>query len=321
MLLSLQEIPLITNIQKSAVIPAAQATSAAAKPSTATASTFDQQLSQALSESLQRLGVRPGEINISIKTGAGSLSSRQIVITYNGADTPSTSTTASPTATTPGSLTDAITTVLPAAPAEPRLNPFNMLATPGKSWAETHPNEVTETAWCPTDGPRDSRDSIPTGGGKVTATGSPDIQINAAAARNQYNYTGAAAYNPYFTNPGNPLRDGYVLGFGNWFEDAQIMGSKNGPTAANKILYASEEGGKEALRLVQQQIPGAELVQQTWGGGPFMANKPMYLVKLPDGGLMNAGGILSTYYTGGMGVMTSADADLAKMIGSNVSAS
>src|SRR4051812_17143347 len=69
---------------------------------------FDQQLSQALSESLQKLGVAPGEINISIRNSADALASRQIVITYNAS-----STGAAGSAATTGSASKAASTFGP----------------------------------------------------------------------------------------------------------------------------------------------------------------------------------------------------------------
>lgn len=120
--------------------------------------------------------------------------------------------------------------------------------------------------------------------------------------------------NPYFTNPGNPLRSGYVLGFDNWFEDTMILGGKNGPAPANRSYYATEEGAKEALRLVRQYAPEAELVQQTWGGGPFVSSRPMYMIRVGEGKLLNAGGILTGYYYGGSGVTAMSDVELERSV-------
>lgn len=288
-----RRIPLITNTQSAA--NASNAFSLTATPSgrQQAAGSFDQQLSQALSESLQRLGVTPGEINISIRNNAGALNSRQIVITYDASEKQASGEVVGP---------------MPSA-----TNPF-LGITPGQPLAAEHPGEPVATEWSPWDGPRDRRDAIPSGGGQVTATGAPLITPNSTPARNQYGYTGPAALNPYFTNPGNPLREGYVLGFGNWFDEASIMGSKNGPTPANKSLYATEEGAQEALRLVRQYAPDAELVQQTWGGGPFLATRPMYMISLGGDKVLNAGSVLSGYYNGGWGVTISSEADLERNV-------
>lgn len=250
----------------------------AGSPATTTGTgAFEQQLSQALSESLHRLGVAPGSVNITI-TNNGSASARQILITYNAS---------------------ASTATVPTAPP-----PVTPLTTP----------ETESTFWSPWEGPRDRRDELPAGGGQVTASGSPLIRLNQQPASNQYGYTGLAALNPYFTSPSHPLREGYVRGFDNWFQDAQILGGIHGPVRANRSYYATEEGAQEALRLVRQYEPNAELVQQTWGGGPYLANIPTYYVKLPDERLINAGLLLTGYYGGGEGVTMASDANLASAV-------
>jgi hypothetical protein len=257
-------------------------------PARTTGSGFDQQLSQALSESLARLGVAPGDVNIRI-TNSGT-SARQILITYN--------------------------TVEPAAAAGPETSPApaadsRTSTTTAETGART---PATGTPWASWDGPRDRRDDIPAGGGRLTASGAPLIELNERPAGNQYGYIGLAALNPYFTTPSNPNRAGYVLGFQNWFRDAQILGGKSGPVPANKLYYSTEEGAQEALRLVRQHEPGAELTQFQWGGGPFSASNAMYYVKLPGERMMNAGLILNGYYNGGEGVTISSDDDLARSV-------
>jgi hypothetical protein len=167
--------------------------------------------------------------------------------------------------------------------------------------------KVLTSDWAPWNGPRDRRDAIPVGGGVVTASGSPLIVPNEAPAANQYNYSGPGASNPYFTTPGNPLREGYVKGFENWFTQPFIIGAKIGPVPANKMLYSTEEGAQEALRLAQMFEPEAKLEAKTWQGGPFISSLPMYCVSLPGGRTISAGGILANYYNGGSGVTTVSD--------------
>jgi hypothetical protein len=242
-----------------------------AQTAAASGGDFDQQLAGALSESLRRLGMAPGEVNITIRQGTESASARQILITYNAATT------------TPAS-------------------------TPENVAPQQTPERVNDAAWSPWDGPRDRRDEVPAGGGLVSASGAPVIRLNTAAARNQYDYAGLGAFNPYFTTPSNPLRPGYVAGFENWFRDASIYGGNNGPVPANRLFFASAEGAQEALRLVQQYEPGAQLIEKPWGGGPYSANNTMYYVQLPgEDRLVNAGMLLNDYYHGGGGVTASSD--------------
>ena len=254
------------------------------RPQTPVTSTseFDQQLASVLSDSLRKLGVAPGEVNITIRRGADSASARQILITYNAA-----------------SITEPV----------PAGNPF---ATPAAipAAASTVP-AACETAWCPWDGPRDRRDAVPVGGGQLSSAGAPAIQANEQPTPNQYNYTGPAAFNPYFTNPGNPLRPGYVLGFSNWFQDATVYGGFTGPMPANRTFFATAEGAQEALRLVRQYEPEAKLTEVEWGGGPFSANNRMFYVELPGNRMMNAGLVLNGYYNGGNGVCVESDVLLA----------
>ena len=245
-------------------------------------SNFDEQLSSALSESLRRVGLATGEVNITIRNTGASESARQILITYNS----------------PSAATAAARTAIPTGIA-----------------AETTPtpvdSAVTETPWSTHDSPRDKRDGIPAGGGKVLSSGAPDIQANSTAVPNQYNYKGPGAFNPYFTTPSNPLRPGYVAGFDNWFRGASVYGGLNGPVPANKMFFATEEGAQEALRLVREYEPEATLTTMPWGGGPYTASSDMFYVKLPNERVMNAGMILSGYYHGGAGVTSSSDELLA----------
>ena len=271
----------------------------------ASADDFTQQLSQSLSDSLQKLGKTPADIHIQVQTGS-TPATHQFVITYTDDSSSSTASTASgTTSATPQSH-----------------NPFDGSALPiDVPWAsssgaltqQAQQAKVT-TPWSPYNGPCDARDGVPAGGGQQTASGAPLIQPNTTATSNQYGYAGPAAYNPYFTNPGNPLREGYVLGFNSWFQSAQITGPK-GSVSANEMNYATQDGANEALRLVQQYAPKAELTTETFNSGPFAADKPMWMVAMPDGRMLNAGNILNAYYNHGCGVSVSSDAELQQAVG------
>lgn len=245
-------------------------------------SNFDEQLSSALSESLRRVGLDTGEVNITIRNTGASDSARQILITYNS----SAAAAAAGRSVAPTGI-----------PTEPAASPAD--------------SALPATPWSPHDGPRDKRDGIAVGGGRVLSSGAPDIQINSTAVQNQYDYKGPGAFNPYFTTPSNPLRPGYVAGFENWFRGASVYGGLNGPVPANKMFFATEEGAQEALRLVREYEPEATLTTVPWGGGPYTASSDMFYVKLPNERVMNAGLILSGYYHGGAGVTSSSDELLA----------
>jgi hypothetical protein len=150
-------------------------------------------------------------------------------------------------------------------------------------------------------------------------SGAPKIELNEKPAVNQYNYTGPASRNPYFTTPGNPLREGYVAGFSNWYTSVNVASSLPGGAGAytmNRILCATEEGAQEALRLVQEHVPDARLEQSQWGtwGGPFAADKATFDVVLPNGGRLNAGAVLNCYYHGGQGCSVYSDMNLTNSI-------
>lgn len=289
---------MVTLTNRSSVGRTAVVDATASKTENTTSQNFDEQLSLALTESLRRLGVEAGEVNISVRNTGGA-AGRQIVITY-------------------GALTSGAAgsqTASASAPASTAwTNPF--LPPPGTATSASAPPAPTagvmsDTNWAPWDGPRDRRDQMPAGLGQLTASGAPDIKLNEPVG-NQYKYTGPASTNPYFTTPSNPLRPGYVLGFANWFQDADILGGKTGPMPANRNYFATEEGANEALRLVREYEPEAKIVQVTWGGGPYSASSLMRYISLPGDRLMNAGGILAGYYHGGSGVTTSSDADLLR---------
>lgn len=265
----------------------------------ATVGSFEQQLSTALSETLGRLGVAPGEINITIRTGQSGTTSPtqgQIIISYSAARP---------------ELTAGGTTVAPPAPTITG-NPF--LGRANGTEPPQAPVPPDPTPWSPYSGPRDTRDKIPLGGGVLGPSGAPVINLNDTAAANQYNYTGLAAKNPYFTSPSNPLRDGYVPGFEKWFEQNFVVGPLGAMYPMSKQANATTDGAAEALRLVQQLVPDAKLTTETFGGGPYAATRPTYYVSLPDGRLLNAGRLVNSYYNQGFGVTASSDDMLRRAI-------
>ncbi|HUS06334.1 MAG TPA: hypothetical protein VMZ52_08565 [Bryobacteraceae bacterium] len=254
--------------------------------SAGSSSDFALQLSDLIAKSLQASGRPAGELHVRIIDDKESSTGKEIIISYSP--------------TTGPAIPDA------GNPFLPRTNTAPDIAPPRQQ----------PTEWSRYDGPRDSRDEIPAGGGKVTATGSPVIQLNEKAAGNQYNYAGRAARNPYFTSPSNPLRSGYVLGFENWFDENQVMGGVAGPVPMNKRWSASAAGAQEALRLVREYLPEATLGSTRWGegGGPFAAARPTQEIVLADGRRFNAGAILNSYYTGGEGVTAYSDKMLEALL-------
>ena len=173
---------------------------------------FEAQLSSALAESLQKLGVGSGEVNITIRNP--SATTRQILVTYS----------------IDGSTSELAGTSTQTSPADwvarcrrrESLSPN--LAFVRETHSEHHAHGSKSNGWAPYNGPRDVRDQLTEGGGQITASGAPLIRNNENVAANQYGYTGPATKNPYFTTPSNPLRDGYVLGFNQWFSGAVILG-------------------------------------------------------------------------------------------------
>lgn len=172
----------------------------------------------------------------------------------------------------------------------------------------TEADTRVDSSWAVYDGPVDSRDAVPTSIGLLTDSGAPLIEISDEAAANAWNYTGPASHNPYFCTSSNPLREGYVKGYDNWFETVNIQGP-NG-YEMNSTYTANAEGAAEALRIVQQFVPGATLTSSVVGEGtasPWRSDKAVYEIELPNGARVNAGRVLSGYYNNGMGVDSSRD--------------
>jgi hypothetical protein len=256
---------------------------------------FAKQLSDLISQSLKTSGGVAGELRVRVEEDKTGGTGKQIVISYSPITAP---------------VVPAL--VLPAVPAG---NPFSPSPALNGTPVVAQP-KVETTPWCTYDGPRDTRDQVPAGGGQQAVTGSPVIKLNDKPARNQYNYAGIGARNPYFTTPSNPMRDGYVMGFQNWFEDNTVSSGSAGEMPMNRISSASAGGAAEALRLVQQYYPDATVGTSRFGegGGPYTAAKPTYDVVLPDGRKLNAGGLLNSYYNQGWGVNAQSDRVLESVL-------
>ena len=156
-------------------------------------------------------------------------------------------------------------------------------------------------------GAQDRRDAVSDAAGKLTASGAPSILRLATPVANQWGYAGEAAHNPYFITPTNPLRDGLVSGFSNWFEANHFGGVSEGEISLNHS--ATQEGAQEALRLAQQYDSGATLGGSRFGesGGPWVAEKSTREIVLSNGTHLNAGLLLGSYYNQGQGVTTTSD--------------
>lgn len=148
--------------------------------------------------------------------------------------------------------------------------------------------------------------------GLVTASGAPMITPATTPAPNPWDYTGPAARNPYYITPGTPMGDGFVKGYENWFQAAAVLQAHSAgaaPVVAYVMRVTTEEGAREALRLVQEYVPSATLEATVFGaqGGPWCADKPSYHVVLPGAGHLNAAAILDSYYNRSQGVTALSD--------------
>ncbi len=156
-------------------------------------------------------------------------------------------------------------------------------------------------------GSKDARDEVSDLAGQVTTSGAPSIVRLTAPIANQWGYSGEAAFNPYFTTPSNPMREGLVTGFSQWFEQNHITGLGGGDISSN--YSTTQEGAQEALRLAQQYEPNATLGSSRFGssGGPWLATKDTYEIVMPNGNRVNAGLLLGSYYNQGQGVTPMSD--------------
>jgi hypothetical protein len=79
-----------------------------------------------------------------------------------------------------------------------------------------------------------------------------------------------------------------------------------------RTMCATEAAAREALQLVQKYEPGATLRQTPWGSGrPYLGDKPIWEVELPNGERMNAGLIVAQYYRNGWGANAASEAEIA----------
>jgi hypothetical protein len=143
----------------------------------------------------------------------------------------------------------------------------------------------------------------------VTASGAPQIILSPTPVPNPWDYQGPAASNPYYTQPGVPMRDGFVAGYENWFETCTVLPGADLTGGEHTIRVASHEGAQEALRLVQQYVPGASVRASDPGAfaGPWYGDKPALYIALPNGGRLDAAAILDSYYDRGRGVSALSD--------------
>lgn len=134
----------------------------------------------------------------------------------------------------------------------------------------------------------------------------PQAPASPAPAPDPWGYTGPAAASPYYVTPEKPLADERVTEYERWVQLATVS-APDGSGYAMQV--ATEEGAREALRLVQQWAPGASIEQTVFGaaGGPWRADKPTYHVVLPNGDRLNAASLLASYYNEGRGVMVLSD--------------
>jgi hypothetical protein len=150
----------------------------------------------------------------------------------------------------------------------------------------------------------------PPGTGQVTASGAPLIVLSATPSWDARNCTGPEIYNPYYGTATSPTRPGYVTGFDNWFQTITLGPPTNGTLMP--AVSATEEGAQEALRLVQQYLPGATIVNYTVTGQ--VGDQVSHAIELPDGTMMNAGLVLDSYYNQGCGVDSTSDALLRQFM-------
>jgi hypothetical protein len=148
------------------------------------------------------------------------------------------------------------------------------------------------------------------------ASSAPKVVLKETPARNQWNYTGPAAYNPFYVNTGNPERPGMIEGFEHWFEPVEVIVAE-GYGQGQRMPYqwgTTEEGAAEALRLVQQYEPGARLEAKVLGGWPWMSDRPVQHIVLPGGHNLVAGYVLDSYYNHGRGATAGSDFRLASKL-------
>jgi len=131
----------------------------------------------------------------------------------------------------------------------------------------------------------------------VTASGAPSIVLSTTPSWDARNCTGPEIYNPYYGTATSPTRPGYVAGFDDWFQTITMGPPTNGTLMP--AVSATEEGAQEALRLVQQYVPDAKIVDYMVTGQ--VGDQVSHAIELPDGQMLNAGLVLDSYYHQGCG--------------------
>jgi hypothetical protein len=150
----------------------------------------------------------------------------------------------------------------------------------------------------------------PPGTGQVTASGAPSIMLNTEPSWDARNCTGPEIYNPYYGTSTSPIRPGYVTGFDNWFQTITLGPPSNSTLTA--AVSATEEGAQEALRLVQQYVPDAKIVDYMVTGQ--VGGQVSHAIQLPDGTMLNAGLVVDSYYHQGWGVDSNSGALLRQFL-------
>ncbi len=129
---------------------------------------------------------------------------------------------------------------------------------------------------------------------------------------NPYTYAGPYSYPEYSSET--------VIGYDHWFNQSIAIGGVNGELVNGSPAYyidpsaaATQEGGQEALRLVQQFIPSATLVSYPFPGE--IAGQPLdQSVALPNGLQLNAGLVLTEYYNEGKYVDSNSEGSLIESL-------
>ena len=150
----------------------------------------------------------------------------------------------------------------------------------------------------------------PPGTGQVTASGAPSIVLSTTPSWDARNCTGPEIYNPYYGTATSPTRPGYVAGYDDWFQTITMGPPTNGTLMP--AVSATEEGAQEALRLVQQYVPDAKIVDYMVTGQ--VGDQVSHAIELPDGQMLNAGLVLDSYYHQGCGVDSNSDALLRQFM-------
>jgi hypothetical protein len=89
-----------------------------------------------------------------------------------------------------------------------------------------------------------------------------------------------------------------------------------------RTMCATAAAAQDALALVRKYEPSARLQQVAWGNGrPYLGDKPIWEIVLPNGTRLNAGLVLAQYYQNGWGANAVTEAQLAEEVSGNCAAS